>query len=74
MARQKQGFRWDGKHFILNNKERIIELIESSDCLPEVINTKRLVALARKYPKILRSSLGKRALCVAGIENSLIRE
>ena len=72
--RQKQGFRWDGKHFILNNKERIIELIESSDCLPEVINTKRLVALSRKFPKILRSSLGKRALCVAGIENSLIRE
>lgn len=72
--RQKQGFRWDGKHFILNNKERIIELIESSDCLPEVLNTKRLVALARKYPKVLRSSLGKRALCVAGVENSLIRQ
>ncbi len=72
--RQKQGFRWDGKHFILNNKDRIIELIESSDCLSEVLNTKRLVALARKYPKILRSSLGKRALCVAGIEQSIIRE
>ncbi len=71
---QKQGFRWDGKHFIFNNKERIIELIASSDCLPEVLNTKRLVALARKYPKILRSSLGKQALCVAGIEQSLIRE
>lgn len=71
---QKQGFRWDGKHFIMNNKERIIELIESSNCLPEVLNTKSLVALARKYPKILRSSLGKQALCVAGIEQSLIRE
>jgi asparagine synthase (glutamine-hydrolysing) len=71
---QKQGFRWDGKHFILNNKDRIIELIASSDCLSEVLDTKRLVALARKYPKILRSSLGNRALCVAGIEQSLIRE
>jgi len=71
---QKQGFRWDGKHFIFSNKERIVELIERSDCLPEVINVKRFVALARKYPKILRSSLGKRALCVAGIEQKLIRE
>ena len=72
--RQKQGFRWDGKHFILNNKDRIIELIAGSDCLSELINTQRLVKLARKHPKILRSSLAKNALCVAGIEQSLIRE
>jgi asparagine synthase (glutamine-hydrolysing) len=70
---QKQGFRWDGKYFINNNIENILGIIESSESLAEVINTKRLVSLARKNPKILRSSIGKQALCVAGIEQTLMR-
>jgi len=70
---QKQGFRWDGKHFINNNRTRIMELIEATECLSDVVNTKRLLSLARKYPNILRSSLGKRTLCIAGLEQSLIK-
>lgn len=70
---QKQGFRWDGKHFINNNRPRIMELIAASDCLSGVVNTKKLLSVARKYPNILRSSLGKRTLCIAGVEQSLIK-
>lgn len=70
---QKQGFRWDGKHFIRNNRDRIIELIDNCESLDDVLNTGRLVKLARKYPKILRSSIGKQALCIAGVEQTLMK-
>lgn len=70
---QKQGFRWDGKHFINNNRAKIMELIDATECLSGVVNTKRLLSVAQKYPNILRSSLGKRTLCIAGLEQSLIR-
>ena len=72
--REKQGFRWDGKHFIRNNKSRILELIDSADCFYGVLDNRKLVRIAHKYPKILRTSIGKRALCVAGIEESLINQ
>jgi len=72
--REKQGFRWDGKHFIRNNMPRILELIDSANCFDGVFDNRKLVRIAHKYPKILRTSLGKRALCIAGIEESLIKQ
>jgi asparagine synthase (glutamine-hydrolysing) len=70
---QKQGFRWDGKHFMYQNRKQILELIESSDCLTGMVDTKKLVNIAHKFPKILKSSICKQSLCIAGIEHSFIK-
>ncbi|MBT8117840.1 MAG: hypothetical protein KJO66_08415, partial [Gammaproteobacteria bacterium] len=70
---QKQGFRWDGRQFINNNRRQILELIEASECMSELLDTRKLVALAHKMPKLLRTSVGKQALCLAGIEATLMK-
>ena len=67
---EKQGFRWDGKHFFKNNQKDILELIRESQFLDEILNKDLFLSVANKYPKLLRSSLGKRSLCIAGIEKS----
>jgi len=70
---QKQGFRWDGRQFIEHNRGRILDLIEASHCMDEFVDTRRLVSLAHRVPRVLRTSLGKQALCLAGIEHMLMR-
>lgn len=70
---EKQGFRWDGKHFFKQNHDEIIDLLSQSEILKEVIDLKKLLFIAKKYPKILRSSLGKRSTCLAGIEKMVMR-
>ena len=68
---QKQGFRWDGKEFIKQNTSQIRELIEASTWLEEFINIPRLVDLSSRRPSILRASLAKRLLCLAGLESQM---
>jgi asparagine synthase (glutamine-hydrolysing) len=68
---QKQGFRWDGKHFFKNNRQSILELIRESDVLENHINMDLFLNAANKVPNLLKSSLGKRILSVAGVEQSL---
>lgn len=71
---QKQGFRWDGRQFLDNNRTRILELIESSTCMDEFLDTRKLAGMVRRMPKLLYTSLSKQALCLAGIEQMLIRD
>jgi asparagine synthase (glutamine-hydrolysing) len=68
---QKQGFRWDGKRFFKNNHKDILNLISQSDALKEVLHVKAFVKACNLYPKLLRSSLGRRATCLAGLETTL---
>jgi asparagine synthase (glutamine-hydrolysing) len=68
---QKQGFRWDGKHFFKNNRKVIMELIRESDVLDNYINIDLFLNTANKVPNLLKSSLGKRILSVVGVEHSL---
>jgi asparagine synthase (glutamine-hydrolysing) len=68
---QKQGFRWDGKQFFKNNHHDILNLISQSDALKEVLHVKAFVKACNLYPKLLRSSLGRRATCLAGLEATL---
>lgn len=65
---QKQGFRWDEKHFFNENKEQIIELIRNSEVLKEYSNKDFFSSVTTQFPKVLRSSVGKRFLRVAGVE------
>jgi len=66
--REKQGFRWDGKHFFYNNKDKIAELIRGSEILKEYAHKDLFCNTATMIPKIFRSSIGKRFLGIAGIE------
>ena len=68
---QKQGFRWDGKRFFKNNHKDILNLISKSEALKEVLHVKPFVKACNLYPKLLRSSLGRRATCLAGLEATL---
>jgi len=68
---EKQGFRWDGKHFFKNNKNEIMELIHQSKFLRDVIDVDKFLYMSKKFPNLLKSSLGRRSLSVAGVEYSL---
>ena len=72
--KEKQGFRWDGKHFFYNNKDRITELIQGSEILKEYAHKDLFCNAATMIPKIFRSSIGKRFLGVAGIEYMMNRD
>jgi asparagine synthase (glutamine-hydrolysing) len=68
---QKQGFRWDGKRFFKNNHKDILNLIGQSEALKEVLHVQAFTKACNLYPKLLRSSLGRRATCLAGLEATL---
>jgi asparagine synthase (glutamine-hydrolysing) len=68
---QKQGFRWDGKRFFKNNHKDILNLVSQSEALKEILHVKAFVKACNLYPKLLRSSLGRRATCIAGLEATL---
>jgi len=65
---EKQGFRWDGKHFFKNNKEDILALLSQSEVLKEYMRIDTFVSVSNKFPNLLKSSLGRRALSIAGVE------
>jgi asparagine synthase (glutamine-hydrolysing) len=65
---EKQGFRWDGKHFFYNNKDEIIETIRKSEILKEYVRVDAFCFVASNFPKIFKSSFGRRLLAIAGIE------
>ena len=68
--RQKQGFRWDGKRFLYNNKSRILELLRENKCLAEIVDIPKLVSYCSRQPKFLRSSFCKQALAISGVERA----
>ncbi|MEW4531278.1 asparagine synthase (glutamine-hydrolyzing) [Maioricimonas sp. JC845] len=69
--RDKQGFRWNAGRFLRTHCQQILELIEASDWCGEVFNNRLFVQCAHRVPKMLASSLGRHALCVAGLEATL---
>lgn len=68
--KQKQGFRWDGKHFLRNNKSKILELIRANSCLEDIVDISKMVSLANKQPNLLRSSFYKHVLAISGVERA----
>lgn len=67
----KQGFRWDGKHFFYNNKDQILEIIRKSNVLKEYIHKDLFDIAANNFPKIFKSSIGRRFLGIAGIDSAI---
>jgi asparagine synthase (glutamine-hydrolysing) len=68
---QKQGFRWNGKAFIRENRDAILGLIESSGYLAARYDVRRFIAHAHTGKHTLLSSLTPRLLCIAGIDAEL---
>ncbi|MDD5359048.1 MAG: asparagine synthase (glutamine-hydrolyzing) [Sulfurovaceae bacterium] len=68
---EKQGFRWDGKHFFYNNKDQILEIIRKSDILKEYVHKDLFNFVANNFPRIFKSSIGRRFLGIAGIEYTI---
>lgn len=65
---QKQGFRWDGKHFLRNNQAKILELMRENRSLDGVVDVSRLVATLGKQPRLLKSSFCKQVLAISAVE------
>ena len=65
---QKQGFRWNGKVFIRENQQAILDLIAASKYLRSRFDTPKFVERAQKHRSYLFSSLTPRLLCIAGLE------
>ena len=68
--RDKQGFRWVYSRFLRNNRDEVLQLIASSRMLPDRVDVRRLLDIARKDDAYLGSSLLHRMLCIAGLEQS----
>jgi asparagine synthase (glutamine-hydrolysing) len=68
---QKQGFRWNGRLFLKQNREGILDIIASSPYLGARFNTRAFVDRARSSTRCLTSSFTPRLLCIAGIEERL---
>lgn len=68
---QKQGFRWNGKAFLLENRNEILERISSSPYLNSRFNITAYVDRARKHKRFLASGVTLRLLCLAGLDAEL---
>jgi asparagine synthase (glutamine-hydrolysing) len=68
---QKQGFRWNGKEFLRENRDEILERIVSSTYLNSRYDVKRYAERARKHKRFLLSGVTPRLLCLAGLDAGL---
>lgn len=68
---QKQGFRWNGKSFIKQNETNIRDLIRECTWLDHSIDLKKFSDRSRQFPSMLRTTLAKRMLTVAGLQATL---
>ena len=69
--RDKQGFRWVYSRFLRANRSQVLEIIASSQLLPQRVDVPRLLNAARKDDSYLECGLLQRMLCVAGLEQAL---
>ncbi|MGE9268495.1 MAG: asparagine synthase (glutamine-hydrolyzing) [Verrucomicrobiales bacterium] len=69
--RQKQGFRWNGKQFLRQNRPEILDIIASSQVLRAHYDLDRFLDLARKRKRTITHALTPRLLCIAGLEQGL---
>ena len=63
--RKKQGFRWGGGCFLLQNIDRILELVSQSECLKSLVDVEAYVEIANRDDKIFRNGVTSRFLCIA---------
>jgi asparagine synthase (glutamine-hydrolysing) len=68
---EKQGFRWAARRFFRENRESILNLIESSQVLSPHVNVRRFCDDAQRGEQLITSRLTPRLLCVAGVERAL---
>jgi asparagine synthase (glutamine-hydrolysing) len=68
---QKQGFRWNGKSFIRQNETNIRDLIRECTWLEDSIDLKKFSDRSRKFPSMLRTTLAKRMLTIAGLQATM---
>jgi asparagine synthase (glutamine-hydrolysing) len=65
---QKQGFRWNGKVFLRENREAILAIIAGSAYLRGRFDIGNYVSRARRWDKFLVSGITPRLLCLAGLD------
>lgn len=65
---QKQGFRWNGKSFIKQNETSIRDLISACTWLEDSIDLKKFSDRSHKFPSMLRTTLAKRIITIAGLQ------
>ncbi len=68
---QKQGFRWNGKAFLRENREAILEIIAGSGYLRGRFDIAKYVSRARRWDKFLVSGITPRLLCLAGLDAAM---
>jgi len=69
--RDKQGFRWVYHRFLQSNRAQVLELVASSRLLPQRVDVKRMLDMARKRDDYLECGLLQRMLCLAGLEQTM---
>ena len=69
--RDKQGFRWVYHRFLKSNRSQVLELVASSQLLPQRVDVKRMLDAAHKQDSYLECGLLQRMLCVAGLEQTM---
>ncbi|MFD1705000.1 asparagine synthetase B family protein [Methylopila henanensis] len=68
---QKQGFRWDRRRFLLQNREQVIDLLAASDVIDAIVDRRRFVDAIRADEASLRSTTTARLLSVAGVAEAM---
>lgn len=68
---QKQGFRWNGKVFLRENCNAILDVIAGSGYLRGRFDIGKYVSRARSWDKFLVSGITPRLLCLAGLDAAL---
>jgi len=69
---QKQGFRWNGKVFLRENRDAILDVIAGSGYLRERFDIAKYVSRARRWDKFLVSGITPRLLCLAGLDAAMM--
>jgi asparagine synthase (glutamine-hydrolysing) len=68
---QKQGFRWNGKAFLRENQNEILDRIAGSSYLNSRYDIKKYAIRAKKYERFMLSGVTLRLLCLAGLDAEL---
>jgi asparagine synthase (glutamine-hydrolysing) len=68
---QKQGFRWNGKAFLRENCNAILDVIAASPYLQSRFPIAKYVSRARRWDKFLVSGITPRLLCLAGLDAAM---
>lgn len=68
---QKQGFRWNGKAFLRENRNEILDRITGSSYLNSRYDVKKYAERAKKHERFMLSGVTPRLLCLAGLDAEL---